>query len=639
MIAVLNASIVLIPCFIGIKTGRAESAIAEFSLENRFHMQDILSKFFTGSFNITEIQNFGMPPLFCGVIINLLVLLYFMNSKIKTREKIASFALVLIFFISFYFEGINNLWTMGNKPAWYMYRYSFCFSFILIFLAFKSFENLKEGTQIWQIIFAIFVYHIVAILAIGFELKTINEILVRVDMILALILGTILILKKIEFKAWKKPITSVLTITLLIISAGNIIINAEYCMKVLKDEGSRNTMSHLKTLFEFNENRFNQMKTDDNSIYRVEAGLRLTANDGLAFGVNKVDFSGSTYSSELYDFLTKLGFSSEHVLVTSDTGNTKTMDMLFGVKYLSKVYYMKETKDYDVIYKDKLENRVQNPYALSLAFGVPKTVLNEIIIDTKNTFEYQNKLMQNISGIEEDIFVKASNVQKSLENLEVTQSKYVKQNKEEAGKISYNIKIEREDDIYLYLKGHGLEAINIYINGENIKISPLGNKSKLFHLGKYKKGEEVLFEVELNGTDVILEEYLYYERGEIIEKCYSLLQKEQVQLEKETGRKYKGKVNIDGKEKYIIFTIPFDKGWTANVDGKEAEIIQVQEMLMAVKVPEGEHEIEISFIPQGFVSGLSISLLRYNSNYFVLCYSKKAIKHLTIINQMIKLNH
>ena len=146
---------------------------------------------------------------------------------------------------------------------------------------------------------------------------------------------------------------------------------------------------------------------------------------------------------------------------------------------------------------------------------------------------------------------------------------------------------------------------------------------------KYKKGEEVLFEVELNGTDVILEEYLYYERGEIIEKCYSLLQKEQVQLEKKTGRKYKGKVNIDGKEKYIIFTIPFDKGWTANVDGKEAEIIQVQEMLMAVKVPEGEHEIEISFIPQGFVSGLSISLLRYNSNYFVLRYSKKAIKHLT----------
>lgn len=614
----------MLPCFIGIKTGRAETAIAEFTLENRFNIQDLISKFFTGSFNIQEIQNFGMPPLFCGVFVNLLVLLYFMNSKIKIREKIASFAFLCIFFISFYFEGINNLWSMGNKPAWYMYRYSFCFSFILIFFAFKAFENLKEGTKIWHIILAIFVYHIVGILAIKFKLKTINGLFARVDMILALVFGIILILKKSEIKIYKKPITKVLAVILLIISSGNIIVNAGHSMKILQEEGSRNTLSHLKTLLDFNENRFDQMKSEDSSIYREEAGVRLTANDGLAFGANKVDFSGSTYSKELYDFLIKLGFSSEHVSVASDTGNTKTMDMLLGVKYLSKVYYMKETKDYEVIYKDELESRVQNPYALSLAFGVPKTVLNETNVNTKNTFEYQNKIMQNISGIEEEIFVKAENVQRTLSNLEITQGKFVRQNKEQPGRICYNIKVVQNDDIYLYLRGYNLEAIKIYLNGEEIKISPIGNKSKLFHLGKYKEGENVTFELEPNGGDIILEEeHIYYERGDILEKCYKSLQKEQVQLEKVTGRKYKGKVDIEGEEKYILFTIPFDKGWTAKIDGKKVETIQVQEMLMAIKTDVGEHEIEISFIPQGFAEGLVMSLLRHIM-YWSNCTNQKA---------------
>lgn len=48
------------------------------------------------------------------------------------------------------------------------------------------------------------------------------------------------------------------------------------------------------------------------------------------------------------------------------------------------------------------------------------------------------------------------------------------------------------------------------------------------------------------------------------------------------------------KERYMFFTVPYDKNWSATVNGKEAEIIK-SNGLMAVPVPEGESKVEFRF--------------------------------------------
>ena len=135
--AVLITGVLLIPVFVGIKNGRAEFTLSNLNLNRNFEITNLISKFFTNSFNIDEIQNEAMPPLFCGVLANILVILYFLNNKIKLKEKILSFIVLGIFIISFYINGANILWTMGNIPAWYIYRYSFMFAFMYIVLAKK----------------------------------------------------------------------------------------------------------------------------------------------------------------------------------------------------------------------------------------------------------------------------------------------------------------------------------------------------------------------------------------------------------------------------------------------------------------------------------------------------------------------
>lgn len=135
--AALIAGVILVPVFIGLQDGRADFSFSELSLDKNFNIENLMSKFATNSFDLEEIKNSAMPPVFCGILANVLTLSYFFNGKIKIREKILSLLLLILFIISFYIKGINLLWSMGNIPAWYIYRYTFCFSFMYIIFAKK----------------------------------------------------------------------------------------------------------------------------------------------------------------------------------------------------------------------------------------------------------------------------------------------------------------------------------------------------------------------------------------------------------------------------------------------------------------------------------------------------------------------
>lgn len=132
IVAVMIASFILIPIFKGIQKGRADFSFETINFEKNFGIKNLVSKIFTNTFDIEEIKNKAMPPLFCGMFANILIVIYFLNKNITIREKILSIIMLMIFAISFYLQGANLLWSMGNIPAWYKYRYGFIFCFIYI---------------------------------------------------------------------------------------------------------------------------------------------------------------------------------------------------------------------------------------------------------------------------------------------------------------------------------------------------------------------------------------------------------------------------------------------------------------------------------------------------------------------------
>ena len=63
------------------------------------------------------------------------------------------------------------------------------------------------------------------------------------------------------------------------------------------------------------------------------------------------------------------------------------------------------------------------------------------------------------------------------------------------------------------------------------------------------------------------------------------------------------------QKKLMFLSIPFDRGWSARVDGKKAELLKLNVGFMGLVLEPGSHTIELEFKPPYLVAGAGISLV------------------------------
>jgi uncharacterized membrane protein YfhO len=71
-------------------------------------------------------------------------------------------------------------------------------------------------------------------------------------------------------------------------------------------------------------------------------------------------------------------------------------------------------------------------------------------------------------------------------------------------------------------------------------------------------------------------------------------------------------------------TVPYDKGWSATVDGQKVKITQAQTGFMTIPVKKGAHHIKMTFLPQGFKLGIACFIM---GNLGFIYYNKKYTSH------------
>lgn len=69
---------------------------------------------------------------------------------------------------------------------------------------------------------------------------------------------------------------------------------------------------------------------------------------------------------------------------------------------------------------------------------------------------------------------------------------------------------------------------------------------------------------------------------------------------------FEAKINLE-KSNLVFFSVPYDTGWTASVNGKPTEIVKANYGFMAVKCESDENKIEFSYSTPGLKAGLIIS--------------------------------
>lgn len=367
-------------------------------------------------------------------------------------------------------------------------------------------------------IFIAVIYVVLAIIVMKLDVNFINENTIKLDIILAIVFIILLSLSKKKFKDNGKKIKKflskyylkIIAIIIFLISTANLVYNAINSMDIIRAEASTLNQNVYATLTNIYDRTINNLKNYDQSVYRIENKSKVTENDALVSGYNGISYSGSTYSKTLHSFLEKLGITKYHVKVESSAENTKAVDMLLGVKYFivppGKEFY----KNYNVEYEDKyIETNTtiyKNPYSLSLGYAINNKTF-ETNMENNNTFELQNEMLKNMTGINENVYEKHNgeikkeikgleeynDLEKFSEELEEYGTIYTKIENE--GKIIYEFNIENENSLYLYIDASSDSSVELNITGQDYVRNLSFNSNTMINIGNRKVGESIKVEI------------------------------------------------------------------------------------------------------------------------------------------------
>ncbi len=589
--AVLMSGIIIIPSVLSLLSGKLDGGFDRIEFRESFNLMDGFLKFFPAVYDSQRYN--GLPFIYCGLFTLIFVIAYFICGKFKFRERISNGILCGFLMFSMYFKPLDTLWHGGRAPVWFEHRFSFILIFVLIIIAARAFENIKLIRQ-KHIGAAFLVLLGLLIIANGFktrEYKHAEYIALSALVFLAIAGGLALLIKYKQKNVVKGAVIALVCIELFT----NM---QSYIRDIDNDFGYKKREDYAPFMSELREYA-DRIKENDGGFYRVEKTFHREFNDNIGAGIYGVSFSSSVYNKDVLFLMKKMGFG-QYDWHTRYNGSTMFTDDLFGIKYIisKNVALVPYTENDGIIY--------ENRDALPVAFLADKAVINSEV-NGGDPFALQQNIASALTGEDEEIFARITGVEYSSKNVTRSGNHLTKTNLNSDGFVAYKFAAPKSGAVYAYIPTDREYTCALYVNGKYLRNYFNGFDLNTAFLGNFSKGEEISVEIRLYSDEAEFKEPVF---------CVcdsSALEAFNEKIPHNNVKKADSctlEVTVNAKEESALFTsIPYEKGWSAYVDGKKSEIkTGVNGAFMCVEIPEGEHTIKLVFLPEGFEIGMIVSL-------------------------------
>lgn len=510
----------------------------------------------------TEIGLDHWPNIYCGVAILIFFLLYLGCRKIRQKDKIVMCSLLLFFYASFSINVLNFIWHGFHYPNSLPCRQSFIYIFLILTAGYHAYIYLHDIP--WKHVVTAFFATVIFVL-MAQKLITDDAFHFSIFYVAIIFLAVYTGLISLYQRGINRNV-------LVLLALGVVALEAAVNTTVTSVTTTSRT-SYVK------DNKASIDLTEsllpNPDFYRVEKVTRKTKNDGAWMNFPSVSLFSSTANADLSKFFKKLGCESS-TNAYSITGSTPLVDALFAVKY---ALYSEETGENEVSSLVSVQDDMQlwkNNYALSLGFMMPYDVENNWQLELTNPAEVQNDL---------SVVLGASPVLSEVPS-------------EVKGK-SFTFTPDTDGDYYVFVSNKKVEKVAALM-GEKTKNFDNVSRGYLLELGYLKSGEEVTLRNDDNDQDLIASAYRFLPEG--LESVYQVLNKNSLKLTKWTDTQIKGTVDAD-KAGLLYLSIPFDKGWSVKIDGKEAEPYKIFDTFLSVHMTAGTHEVSLEYMPEGLKAG------------------------------------
>lgn len=540
-----------------------------------------IKTFLIGSYDENTMLNYYQPNAYCSILVLVSIIAYFFNNKNSISERISTLIVILIFILSIFIPALSLVWHGFSYPIGYNFRFTYLLCLFLIIIAHKELTTLKKTRK--SLIIGLSIFSILVLYFVKTKFSCFGGWL----SISLIIIYSLIFISKIP-----KNIKNIMIILIVIIE---LCINTY--LSIIPAENPTTYKSYLNNICE-------NITTDD-SFYRISGYEYYGINATL--GCNRSTTSGfySTLNDNITKFYGKVGFSGGVNVYNDILDNTPIVDSLLGVKYLysrEKLNNYKLLKDItirkntktsdgknDIQYEEK-NFLYENTNALSLGYMIKSTEE----FKSSSVYDYQNRLIKNISGISEDV-LKPLLSEKNNKNLK--NSKYIY--------------------IIIYTDNSGFS-----VNG--IEYNPI-EPGKILAIENNFNSDNVKIEVPNLNQDAY---EIFYLNSEAFEKAINILKEEQVENIKVNKSTITG--TIDVKEKgTLMMSIPYEDGWTVYVDDKKVDHKKAYDLFTTVELEKGHHEIKMIYKPKTFKYGFMVSFitLMFTIIYLISNKNEGAKKH------------
>ena len=570
----------------------------------------------------------GLPNLYCGVGTILLATLYLMGRNVKLRDKICAVGMLVFFMLSVILRQLDYIWHGFHFTNMIPYRFTFLFSFVLLYMAYKAWM-MRRTFKIWQVVIAgglslmlmscsdligswegkdswIFAAYNAGFLAVYLAVLIYSQRPVEITEEAT----------PEEIHAIKQEVKHRRTLartTLLCVMVLELVLNL--LNFGLNFTGTAVSNYPKGTTYAQSMIQYMKEREEHTLFYRAETTHSQTLNDGALNGYNGISTFTSSANVKVTEFMKSLGYGAKNTYNRYCYEEASPVSNLFlGIKYMIE----RDGKDKESTYFTEIHKYgdvalLANNAYLPLGFLAEES-LAELDFKNNNNFRFQNDLMRAATGMTADVWKIVSGNNLTIEGLDVNVT-----DQSDSGYCAYNDAASGSVVRYLYtVDSDGFMCVDLNFPKRN-NVSILKNDVELYTettslqqmlaVGDVAVGDVVEVRATckagedgtLTVTAGILNEERFFEG-------YEILSASQLELREFSNTRVSGVIDCD-RDGLLYTSIPQNGNWSVKVDGREAEAVLTGDVMVGVALTEGKHEVTFTYHNDAFSLGWKVSLV------------------------------
>ncbi len=604
LLGVLMSAVMLLPTWMSMQSTYYISADMPEKTELYNDLLDILNQMLP---NAELTYREGLPNLYCGMFVVILLVFYWISRTIPLREKLLNGAFLVFLIFSLNINKLDFIWHGFHFPNQLPYRYTFMICFLLIAMAYQVFQRVDEirVNHLWILLAAGGGYYLLAQKILTEHIKDLDLFVYSGLAWLALYVAILLLYKKGRLP---KNLLLILTVILLTCEmASNTCTSIDQVGTTQRSNYYANEADIAKLVkkTEGTDDRFGRTEMNDNYILNCPAMYHYK-------GISQFSSSLNANATALMEHIGVEGAPDKNRFNYNQTD--PVTNAMLNIRYLIGKNLPIDDSDFKQIAKSGNSRLYESIYPLSIGYMTADTI-RTWNYEQENPFmvldDYVRAVTQNKYT---SVFTEIEPVDVSVANIELSSTgdgmwDSTLKNETKKSKTILTYQAQQTGKQYLFIEADDADAITVSQEKKDDKIEIRNDCGSIVNLGEMDNGTEFTVTIEYKeGKGGSVVSHVCTMDETVWQDAYKMLSASMLDVTDYGDSCLKGTINVQ-EDGVFVTSVPYEAGWKLKVDGHTREINElIGGAWISTSLSAGEHQIELSFRPPGLIAGLLITL-------------------------------